>query len=103
MKPCSYTSDGSSASNSPSKTHSPLDDLVIPEVQHADWEQLCEDGWTLDHLECEGAGHAEATLFSIPEQLAWLRDRIADVPLAGVCEWRAPVCCAGSTDEACSR
>jgi dienelactone hydrolase len=78
-----------------------LDDLVIPQVQHADWEQLCADGWTLDHLECEGAGHAEATLFSIPEQLAWLRDRIADVPLAGVCQWREPVCCAGSTDEAC--
>ena len=80
-----------------------LDDLVIPAVQRDDWGRLCSDGWTLDHLLCAGAGHAEATLFSIPEQLDWLRARIAGLALVDACAWREPVCCRGSTEEACAR
>jgi len=80
-----------------------LDDLVIPGVQRPDWERLCADGWALEQLQCAGAGHAETTLFSIPEQLAWLRDRLAGRPRGAVCEWTEPVCCAGSSDEACAR
>ena len=79
-----------------------LDDLVIPSVQRDDWEQLCADGWSLEHLQCQGAGHAETTLFSIPEQLDWLRDRLADRPQGEVCRWTEPVCCAGSNEEACA-
>ncbi len=78
-----------------------LDDLVIPAVQRADWDRLCAQGWTLEHLLCRGAGHAEATLYSIPEQLDWLRDRLDGVPLPTTCAWTEPVCCTGSPDGAC--
>ncbi len=78
------------------------DDLVIAEVQRDDWGRLCEDGWSLEHLQCQGAGHAETTLFSLPEQLSWLRSRLAGEPQGGTCQWTEPVCCAGSNEEACA-
>jgi hypothetical protein len=77
------------------------DELVLPPVQRPDWEGLCDGGWTLEHLECAGADHPETTLFSIPEQLAWLRARIDGEPLTNPCVWTEPVCCEGSNHEAC--
>ena len=79
-----------------------LDDLVIPAVQHGDWQRLCDQGWSLEHLQCAGAGHAEGTLYSIPEQLGWLRDRLAGRERGPTCAWTEPVCCAGSDPDACA-
>ncbi len=77
-------------------------DLVIAEVQREDWGRLHQAGWSLEHLQCQGGDHPQTTLFSLPEQLSWLRDRLADRPTGDLCQWTEPVCCAGSNEDACA-
>ncbi len=77
------------------------DTLVVPELQQDDFELLCEQGWQLEQLECDMAAHAEGTLWSLPTQLDWLRDRIAGVELdAGrACVWNEPTCCEATPED----
>jgi dienelactone hydrolase len=77
------------------------DTLVVPAYQRDDFDLLCDQGWDLEQLECAYAGHAEGTLWSLPTQLDWLRDRLAGVerdPSRG-CVWNEPVCCPATPDE----
>jgi dienelactone hydrolase len=77
------------------------DTLVVPEVQRADYELLCEQGWKLEQLECAMAGHAEGTLWSLPLQLDWLRARLAGEAQdpARACTWNPPECCPATPED----
>jgi len=79
-----------------------LDTLVVPGFQEADFAALCDDGWQLQQLQCQGAGHAETTLWSIDEQVTWLRARLAGEPLESSCVFNAPPCCSASPEDVCS-
>ena len=80
------------------------DTLVVPEFQQEDFALLCEQGWSLEQIECAQAPHAEGTLWSLPAQLDWLRARLDGVPQdpSTVCVWNEPVCCpATPAEQAC--
>ena len=70
------------------------DDLVVADVKRADIPRLCEDGYTLDYLECGGASHVAGAVQTLPHQLAWVRDRLEGVPLPDdTCTVHPPVDC----------
>ena len=77
------------------------DTLVVPSLQRDDFATLCGQGWQLQQLQCEAAPHAETTLWSLDEQVAWLRQRLAGQELAGACTWNEPVCCSASPEDVC--
>lgn len=76
---------------------SQLDDLVDADTERASFGKLCGQGWRLHFLECEGAGHTQGALWSLEEQLAFVRGQLAgtydEIP---VCEVQAPVRCSGT-------
>jgi dienelactone hydrolase len=78
-----------------------LDTLVVPPLQEEDYGALCEQGWQLQQLQCAGAPHAETTLWSLDEQVAWLRARLAGEELGATCGWTGPVCCSASPEDVC--
>ncbi len=97
-----------SSSSIPLLRHTPVlavygseDTLVVPEAQQDDFVLLCEQGWQLEQLECAMAPHAEGTLWSLPTQLDWLRDRLAGVEQdpAQACVWNEPVCCEATPED----
>jgi dienelactone hydrolase len=77
------------------------DTLVVPSLQEADFATLCGQGWQLQQLQCQGAPHAETTLWSLDEQVAWLRQRLAGEELGATCGWTEPVCCSASPEDVC--
>lgn len=62
------------------------DELVVGSVIAEDAGRLCDAGYHLDYLECEGADHVEGAAQSLPLQLQWLKDRLAGVPLEVRCD-----------------
>lgn len=78
-----------------------IDDLVDTASQRPDFETLCGMGYRLDYLECVGAGHSQAALWSLPEQFQWIRDRLAGVPLpeSELCQVQLPVQCSATPVE----
>jgi acetyl esterase/lipase len=73
------------------------DTLVYTPPERADFLRLCSLGYELQYLECEGAGHAEGAVLSLPEQVAWVKDRLAGRPIAAddLCRQRPAVRCSG--------
>lgn len=78
-----------------------MDTLVVPPLQEADFQAMCDAGWPLQQLQCLGAPHAETTLWSLNEQVAWLRARLDGEPLGTTCTWSGQVCCSASPEEVC--
>lgn len=74
------------------------DNLVHTPTQSEDLETLCGQGYRLEYLECADAGHADGALWSLPEQLAWVADRLAGLPLdpTRLCQRTAPVQCSAA-------
>lgn len=70
------------------------DDLVVAEPTRSDVPRLCDEGYDITYMECAGAGHVDGAIDSLPQQWAWLQDRIAGRPLTGACAVPAPVVCA---------
>ena len=84
--------------------YSENDDLVVTEPMRQDFERLCGMGFTLDYLECAAAGHAEGAIWSLPEQYAWIKDRLAGKPLAAdACTRKPAVCCSAAPADRCTR
>jgi hypothetical protein len=73
------------------------DTLVEVGVERADFPRLCGMGYQLEYLECADAGHSEGAVWSLPEQVAWLKDRLAGKPIAAdrLCQVQAPTRCSG--------
>jgi len=82
--------------------HGELDPLVIPRHQRAGYRTLCDRGWLLEHLQCLGAPHGETTLWSLDEQVDWLRARLDGAPAPPGCTWAEPTCCSASPSDVCT-
>ena len=73
------------------------DELVHTPIEREAYRSLCEAGVPVTMLECEGAGHAEGTIWAMPEILDFMDARSAGIPFVpGPCEPPAPVVCAGT-------
>ncbi|RJO67320.1 MAG: hypothetical protein C4523_09755 [Myxococcales bacterium] len=83
---------------------SELDDLVITAPQREAYDALCEAGYQMEYIECTAAGHSEGAVWSLPEQLDWIRARLAGEPIATerLCTRGAPVCCSATPEEKCA-
>ncbi len=79
------------------------DELVITDKQQEHFEALCQDGHMLEYLECSGAPHIDVTVWSLFEQFAWARDRLADKELdqSVQCRILDPICCSGTPEDVC--
>lgn len=74
------------------------DTVVDTSSQVAGVGALCDAGAPFRTLTCEGGDHAFAALWSIPEQVQFVRDRLDGVALEGLCAPPlAPVHCAAET------
>lgn len=69
------------------------DDLVPEAAERAAIPALCDEGYTLEHISCDGAAHGEAPVLTLADQLAWMDARMAGEPVAGGCAATAPVSC----------
>ena len=70
------------------------DELVAADVVRADFGVLCEQGYRMEYLECEGADHTEGARDSLPYQREWVAARLAGEALTEVCVQSAPLDCA---------
>ena len=78
------------------------DELVNSTVQRQSFDALCATGYRMQYLECAGARHTEGAVWSLPEQFAWLDDRLAGKPMTEVCQRTPPRCCqATPADQSC--
>jgi hypothetical protein len=73
------------------------DTLVYAPAERADFPRLCGMGYQLQYLECTDAGHAEGAIWSLPEQVAWVKDRLDGKPIAAadLCVVKDAVRCQG--------
>lgn len=72
------------------------DEIVVPAVERADFVHLCEQGYQMDYIECQNAGHSQSGLWSLKEQLLWLKDRLDDKPLPATnCQLLEAIACNG--------
>lgn len=80
------------------------DSLVIVREMDEPFNQLCEQGYRLQHIECQNAAHSQGAIYSLPEQRDWLAARLAGEPIAeeDLCILTEPVCCEG-TPEGCDK
>jgi len=63
------------------------DELVLADVERRNAPRLCEAGYIVDYLECEGASHTQGAAWSLPAQLAWAHARAAGEPLTEICDF----------------
>ena len=79
------------------------DDLVVTGPMREGFDQLCEDGYQMEYLECANAGHSDGALWSLPEQFEWLRLRLEGVPVdsSKICNRGEPVCCSATPEGRC--
>lgn len=74
------------------------DPLVDPVIERGSAETLCAAGVPIQFIECQGAGHLEGTIWSLPEIVDFARARFAgEIPPAGsLCDLGAAVRCRGT-------
>lgn len=74
------------------------DNLVDTPTERAAFATLCAGGLPTTYLECAGASHTEATLWALPEILAFLQARLAGEPFTPSCSVGAPSRCTGTPE-----
>ncbi|MDH5492047.1 MAG: alpha/beta fold hydrolase [Myxococcales bacterium] len=74
-----------------------LDELVSTPLERTAFERLCDRGWSMEYLECEGATHLQGGIGTFAEQLDFIDARLAGEPWdpARVCALSAPRSCPG--------
>ena len=70
-----------------------LDELVAAEPTRAAFEPLCDAGYQMNYIECADADHVDGAVWSLGQQLDWVRDRVAGVAMDEVCVQTAPQRC----------
>lgn len=75
-----------------------LDSLVHPPLEEDAFVTLCEEGMPLRGLECAGAKHVPATVWSLPEIVEFLFARRARLGFTADCTKPAPQRCAGTPE-----
>jgi len=105
---CYYLENSLAFTSVPVSRHTPTmmiygenDTLLITDTQKDDFDRLCQAGYRLHHIECAGAGHTQAALWSLPEQFDWIRDRLDGKPTdaADECVYHDPVRCSATPEE----
>jgi len=69
------------------------DTLVAADVVRDDFPVLCDQGYRLDYLECEGASHSEGAVQTLPYQWAWVERQLAGEGMDDPCVAKEPVDC----------
>lgn len=69
------------------------DDLVVGARVRADIPGLCEQGYNIDYVECEEAGHVDAAANTLLRQIDWVKARFDGEALEGTCVVGAPEVC----------
>ncbi len=77
------------------------DELVDTASQRQSFDALCKAGYKMNFLECKGANHVSGGLWSLPEQFAWLEDRLAGKAMTNACKREAAACCKGTPAGKC--
>jgi len=78
------------------------DELVDVPTERASFAAMCgQQGYRMQLIECADAGHAAAGAWSLPEQRAWIEDRLAGMPMdeAKTCVLEDPVQCSAQPAE----
>ncbi len=70
-----------------------LDTLVSAAPTREAYGPLCDVGYRMNYIECEGADHVDGAVWSLPEAVAWAADRVDGLPLEDVCSQGAAVVC----------
>lgn len=75
------------------------DTLVDPETERKGFDALCAQGMKMTYLECAGASHTKATVWSLPEIIDFLRDRFAGKAIdpGTVCKRAGATRCRGTS------
>ncbi|MES2641720.1 MAG: lipase family protein [Myxococcota bacterium] len=71
------------------------DTLVPAAPVRAAIPALCDEGYTLQHIECAGLEHGEAPLMTLMDQVGWLDARMRGDAVDPGCGVQAPVTCDG--------
>ncbi len=57
------------------------DELVVASTVRDSIPGLCDDGYRIDYIECEGMDHTDGAVYSLPYQIDWVAARVAGEPL----------------------
>ncbi len=72
------------------------DDTLVPSAPvEAAIPALCDEGYTLEHVSCDGLEHGEAPVMTLQDQIRWLDARMDGDPVDPGCGVGAPVTCDG--------
>ena len=77
------------------------DELVDAASQRKSFDAMCKAGYKMNYLECKGANHVAGALWSLPEQFAWVKDRLAGKAMTDMCKRPAAACCKASDKAPC--
>ncbi|MCB9745536.1 MAG: hypothetical protein H6740_23355 [Alphaproteobacteria bacterium] len=72
---------------------SELDRLALPQPVHEDIPRLCDQGYSIEHVQCAGADHVSGAALSLRYQLDWIQGRLDGEALEGTCVVSPPVDC----------
>lgn len=74
------------------------DELVNTPTERVAYQALCSAGLPTEYLECAGAGHTDAGLWSLGESLDFIAARVAGEPFESPasCAPTAPITCSGT-------
>ena len=76
------------------------DKLVYAQAERDDFPRLCAQGYRLQYLECADAEHSDGAIWSLPEQTAWVKERLdgKSIAAADLCVRKDAVRCLGQPE-----
>lgn len=69
------------------------DDLAIAAPVHQDIEQLCAQGYKIEHVQCAGLGHVDGALDTLGIQWDWIQGQLEGRALNEECIVQTPTIC----------
>jgi len=78
-------------------TYSEFDELVNTQVERESVKALCDSGYRIEYLECQGKSHSAGGIAALPYVFGWLDDRLQGKPWSQdkICDVLPPVDCEG--------
>jgi len=77
------------------------DELEAIPAERAARVTMCEQGYDLTEIECQGASHTQGMAWDVVEIFGWMADALKGEFPDQPCTHPAPKCCAGSPAEVC--
>jgi acetyl esterase/lipase len=71
------------------------DELVVAGTVRDSIPGLCEDGYRIDYIECDGMDHTDGAVYTLPYQIEWVAERLSGTPLpeSEICVVDEPIDC----------